>query len=78
LGNRALAAVSAGVRLRRAAIGGLAQTLRAIGPAAVLERGYAVVSLGVGGRVVRSRTQVPPGTALEVRVADGTFPARAE
>jgi exodeoxyribonuclease VII large subunit len=78
LGNRALAAVSAGVRLRRAAIGGLAQTLRAIGPAAVLERGYAVVSLKASGRVVRSRTQAPPGTALEVRVADGTFPARAE
>ena len=56
----------------------MAQTLRAVGPSAVLERGYAVVRLKDGGQVVRSRTLAPPGTALEVRVADGTFPARAE
>ncbi len=78
LGARALAAIGASVRLRRAAVGGMAQTLRAVGPSAVLERGYAVVRLKDGGQVVRSRKLVPPGTALEVRVADGTFPARAE
>ncbi len=78
LGARALAAIGGGVRLRRAAVGGMAQTLRAVGPSAVLERGYAVVRLKDGGQVVRSRKLVPPGTALEVRVADGTFPARAE
>jgi exodeoxyribonuclease VII large subunit len=78
LGARAQAAIGAGVRLRRAAVGGLAQTLRAVGPAAVLERGYAVVRLKDGGQVVRSRLQAQPGTTLEVRVADGTFPARAE
>ncbi len=78
LGARAQAAMEAGLRLRRAAVGGLAQTLRAVGPAAVLERGYAVVRLKDGGQVVRSRKQAPPGVVLEVRVADGTFPARAE
>ncbi len=78
LGARALAAIGASVRLRRAAVGGMAQTLRAVGPSAVLERGYAVVRLKDGGQVVRSRKLAPPGTALEVRVADGTFPARAE
>jgi len=78
LGARAQAGMEAGLRLRRAAVGGLAQTLRAVGPAAVLERGYAVVRLKDGGQVVRSRKQAPPGVALEVRVADGTFPARAE
>jgi len=78
LGVRVQAAISTGVRLRRVAVGGLVQTLRAIGPAAVLERGYAVVSLKDGGGVVRSRKHVQPGTALEVRVADGAFPARAE
>jgi exodeoxyribonuclease VII large subunit len=78
LGARSQAAMDAGLRLQRAAVGGLAQTLRAVGPAAVLERGYAVVRLKDGGQVVRSRKQAPPGVALEVRVADGTFPARAE
>jgi exodeoxyribonuclease VII large subunit len=78
LGGRALAAVSGGVQLHRVAVGGLIQTLRAVGPTAVLERGYAVVSLRASGRIVRSRKQVPRATELEVRVADGTFPARAE
>jgi exodeoxyribonuclease VII large subunit len=78
LGARAQAAMEVGLRLRRAAVGGLAQTLRAVGPAAVLERGYAVVRLKDGGQVVRSRKQAPPGVVLEVRVADGAFPARAE
>jgi exodeoxyribonuclease VII large subunit len=78
LGNRALVAVGSGVQLRRVAVGGLIQTLGAVGPMAVLERGYAVVSLRASGRVIRTRQQAQPGTELEVRVADGTFPARAE
>jgi exodeoxyribonuclease VII large subunit len=78
LGNRALVGVGSGVQLRRVAVGGLIQTLGAVGPMAVLERGYAVVSLRASGRVVRTRKQAQPGTELEVRVADGTFPARAE
>jgi exodeoxyribonuclease VII large subunit len=75
---RAGAAMTAGLRLRRSAVAGLAQTLRAVGPAAVLARGYAVVSLRAGGAVVRSTAQVRPGSALEVRVSDGVFPARSE
>ena len=78
LGSRTLVAISSGVQLRRVTLGGLTQTLRAVGPTAVLERGYAVVSLRVSGRIVRSCRQVQPGTELEVRVADGTFPARTE
>ncbi len=78
LGGRALAAISSGVQFRRVVVGGLTQTLRAVGPTAVLERGYAVVSVRVGGKIVRTRKQAQPGTELEVRVADGTFPARAE
>ena len=75
---RAGAAMTAGLRLRRSAVDGLAQTLRAVGPAAVLARGYAVVSLRAGGALVRSTGQVPPGSALDVRVSDGVFPARSE
>lgn len=78
LRGRVEAGITSGLRLRRSAVGGLAQTLRAVGPAAVLARGYAVVSLGTGGPVVRSRQQAKPGSPLEVRVADGVFPARAE
>jgi exodeoxyribonuclease VII large subunit len=70
--------ITSGLRLRRSAVAGLAQTLRAVGPVAVLARGYAVVSLAPGGPVVRSRKQAKPGSPLEVRVADGVFPARAE
>jgi exodeoxyribonuclease VII large subunit len=75
---RAAAATTARMRLMRSAVDGLAQTLRAVGPAAVLARGYAVVSLRPGGAVVRSTGQVGPGAALEVRVSDGVFPARSE
>jgi exodeoxyribonuclease VII large subunit len=75
---RAGAAMTAGLRLRRSAVDGLAQTLRAVGPAAVLARGFAVVSLRAGGALVRSTGQVRPGLALEVRVSDGVFPARSE
>ena len=75
---RSGAAMTASLRLRRSAVDGLAQTLRAVGPAAVLARGYAVVSLRAGGAVVRSTDQVQPGSALDVRVSDGVFPARSE
>ena len=78
LGGRALAAISGGVQLRRVEVGGLIQTLRAVGPTAVLERGYALVSVRASGRIVRTRKQAQPGIELEVRVADGAFPARAE
>jgi exodeoxyribonuclease VII large subunit len=63
--------------LRAASVRGLAQTLRAVGPPAVLARGYAVVQQPATGAVVRSVGQVRPGEALEIRLHDGTFPATA-
>lgn len=63
--------------LRRAAVSGLAQTLGAVGPQAVLERGYAVVRRSADDRVVRSVEQVQENDQLQVRVSDGSFPARA-
>ena len=74
---RATAAIRHGVDLRRAAVGGLAQTLRAVGPSAVLARGYAVVTRVDDGAVVRSIGQVESGDELNVRVSDGTFGAEA-
>ena len=51
--------------------------LRALGPAATLERGYAVARLP-DGRVVRSPDQAPVGSALEVVVARGRIDTRVE
>ena len=43
--------------------------LSALGPAATLARGYAVVQAGT--RVVRTIQDAPAGTELRIRVADG-------
>ena len=74
---RAARAIRSQLALRTAAVRGLGQTLRAIGPPAVLARGYAVVRQPSTGDIVRSIGQVRPGEALDIRVSDGTFPATA-
>ena len=75
---RATAAMRHGLDLRRAAVMGLAQTLHAVGPSAVLNRGYAVVTRVDDGVVVRSIGQVEPSDELNVRVSDGTFGVEAK
>ena len=55
---------------------GLQGQVRALSPAATMERGYAVVQ-HADGRVVRTRDEVTPGELLRVRVADGEVAARA-
>jgi exodeoxyribonuclease VII large subunit len=74
---RALRGLRAALALRTESVRGLAQTLRAVGPPAVLARGYAVVRLAATGAVIRSVDQVTPGDALAIRVQDGEFPAAA-
>ncbi|MGP1273046.1 MAG: exodeoxyribonuclease VII large subunit [Phycisphaerales bacterium] len=64
-------AAAAGVRDRRARLDGAARELQAVGPIAVLRRGYSV-TLDNAGRVVRSVEQAPPGATLETRLADGS------
>ena len=76
LSCRAFRAVSHDLRLRRAAVEGRAKTLQAVGPQAVLGRGYAVVSRVEDGTLIRSVTQVEHDEALSVRVSDGAFGAR--
>jgi exodeoxyribonuclease VII large subunit len=55
--------------------------LTALGPAATLARGYAIVqraaaaSTQVGQPVVRSVREAPPGTNLRIRLVDGAVPA---
>jgi exodeoxyribonuclease VII large subunit len=53
------------------------EQVRALSPAATLNRGYAVVVRG-DGTVVRDPAQVAHDEPLRVRVAAGTFAARAE
>ncbi|HNB51450.1 MAG TPA: exodeoxyribonuclease VII large subunit, partial [Anaerolineales bacterium] len=77
LARRADTALSHQMRLRRTRLDGLTQKLTALNPLAILERGYAVVTTP-DGHAVRRTSQVSPGDPLTVRVADGTFPARAE
>jgi exodeoxyribonuclease VII large subunit len=74
--HRATAAVRHGVALKRSLISGAANTLRAVGPAAVLARGFAVVIRSEDGTVVRSVDQVSSGDVLDVHVSDGQFGAQ--
>jgi len=75
--HRAASAIRHEIALQKAAVGGLTQTLRAVGPDTVLARGYAVVRNLGDGSIVRSVSQVSAGDALQVRVSDGDFGAQA-
>ncbi len=75
LSRRSAKAVHHSLALRRAGAAGLGQALQAVNPLAILARGYALVRREDDGHVVRSIRQVSAGDALEIRVADGAFPA---
>jgi exodeoxyribonuclease VII large subunit len=51
--------------------------MRALSPAATLDRGYAVVQRAADGAVVRTPADVADGEELAVRVAGGPLRARA-
>ena len=50
--------------------------LRALSPAATLERGYAVVRRQADGSIVRDPADAPDGDDLRIRVAGGELTAR--
>ena len=60
---------------------GLRAQVSALGPAATLARGYAVVQVlprdGSEPEVVTSIDQTPPGSQLRIRVGDGSITAAA-
>ena len=62
------------VRAGAAEVASLSASVRALSPAATLERGYAVVQTA-DDDVVRSPDQVAPGDRVRVRVAHGEFGA---
>jgi len=76
--RRADAAIRARLALHRTRLGGMIRILQGVGPAQVLDRGYALVWREADGRLVRSVALAPAETPLRVQVADGTFPARSE
>jgi len=65
------------IEARASDITHLRARVRALSPAATLDRGYAIVLTG-DGRVVRKSTEVPDGALIQVRVAEGQFAARRE
>jgi len=73
-GHRAL---SGRVSREVTALDGLGDALRALSPAATLERGYAVARLA-DGTIVRDPAQAAVGNPLEVVVARGTIVTRVE
>ncbi len=72
--ERARRAMRSRLQLRIAELDGVSRRLAALSPAAVLERGFAIVRDGQGA-VVRSVAQALPGLDLCVTVADGNFDA---
>lgn len=73
---RSAAAMRHTLALRKTSLGGLLQTLAAVGPETVLARGYAIVRRSQDGVVVRSVAQVTGGDEIEIRVGDGSFDAQ--
>ena len=66
-------AMMCGMQNERARLEKLDRTLCALSPLAVLERGYALVSLN--GHTVAGAGEIPEGTRFDVRMKDGRFAA---
>lgn len=65
------------MEIERTRLNSLHQYLESLSPAAVLQRGFAIVS-HQDGLWVHSTSQVKPGNQLTIRVSDGTFSAEAK
>lgn len=76
-GDRSRVALEQLLQRRRHHLERLAAQLDALSPLKVLERGFAVAQ-DSEGRVLRRRTDFPPGRAFRLRVSDGEVHARSE
>jgi exodeoxyribonuclease VII large subunit len=74
--GRLARAIATALRQRSAAVESGAARLRAVGPAEVLSRGYALLMDRTGG-LLRSAAAVPPGTPISVALADGWVDAES-
>jgi exodeoxyribonuclease VII large subunit len=75
--DRGARAVEDRLERRRLGLASLADAMRALSPAATLERGYAVARTP-DGRILRDPAAVRPGEGLHVTVARGTVETRVE
>ena len=76
--DRATRAVGSRLAAGRAQLSTAGAGLAVLGPQATLERGYAIVRVTADGSIVRDPAQAPPGTRLDVRVANGDLPATVD
>ncbi len=74
--RRLSGALAHDLALKLADVRRLHATLEAVGPPAVLARGYALVTREDDGGLIRSRTQIGRDDAIRVRVHDGSFGAK--
>jgi exodeoxyribonuclease VII large subunit len=75
--DRSHRAATTDLERRALAVAGLRDALRALGPVATLERGYAVAPRG-DGMILRDPAEVAAGDDLEVIVARGAVRGRVE
>jgi exodeoxyribonuclease VII large subunit len=65
------------VQRQHTTLASLSASLRALSPAATLDRGFAIARLA-DGTVVREPAQAPSGTALQLIVSEGRFGATSD
>lgn len=78
LSERAGSAAAGLLRLQRERVNGRVSALEAANPAAILQRGYAIVRRAADGAPVTRAAGLEPGAALRVQFADGEVRALTE
>ena len=76
LHRRTASALGHQIALEQARLNGLGRRLEALSPLGILNRGYAVVSDKVNGKIIQTVKQVQPGAGLYVRLAKGSLDVR--
>ena len=61
---------------RQAILNEKSSQLEALGPLATLKRGYAIVSEGTSGKIVRDSDQISEGEKLDIKLSDGDLTAQ--
>jgi exodeoxyribonuclease VII large subunit len=78
LSDRAGRAIRRDLDRRRETLGRHAAQLDALGPLAVLSRGYSLTLRAEDGILLRSAVDAPPGTLIRTRLSSGTLLSRVE
>jgi exodeoxyribonuclease VII large subunit len=73
LGRRLEAGMARLLELSRQALKASGEKLHAVSPLATLERGYAIASRGLDGKILRKIGDVQTGESVGIRLTDGTL-----